>query len=122
MGLFRISASPDTAFQSAFTFTSAPVAMEFNFTLSLDDIAPLAVIVTVSNDSTCPERLSPFAVPIVTSPVFVPVRFAATNVPVMLKAPSTVRSPPIYTDPSIEVLPRIDAMLRNAVSVTINFP
>ena len=45
VGLFKISASPDTAFQSEFTFTSAPVAMPSNFVLSAEDIEPAALTV-----------------------------------------------------------------------------
>lgn len=45
VGLFRISASPLAAFQSAFTFTSAPAAMPSNFVLSEADIEPAADVV-----------------------------------------------------------------------------
>lgn len=45
VGLFRISASPDTAFQSALTFTSAPVAMPSSLVLSAELIEPAALIV-----------------------------------------------------------------------------
>ena len=122
VGLFRICASPATAFQSAFTFTSAPGAIEFSLALSLADIAPGSVIVAAESDNTCPLKLSPFAVPIVTSPVFVPEIFDDTIVPVILNIPPIVRFPAIFTDPPIEALFAIDAILRNAVSVTISFP
>ena len=42
VGLFNICASPLTAFQSAFTFTSAPVAIPSSFVLSADDMLPAA--------------------------------------------------------------------------------
>ena len=93
--------------------------MEFNFTLSLDDIAPLAVIVTVSNDNTCPERLSPFAVPIVISPVFVPVRFDEVNVPLVLIFVPSSESEPVTSAVPFQRGTPLDAIVPTCGSVSV---
>src|SRR5699024_6023298 len=45
VGLFRISASPEVASQSALTLTSAPAAMPLSLTLSAADMKPGTVVV-----------------------------------------------------------------------------
>ena len=122
MGLFNISASPVTAFQSALTFTSAPVAIEFSFILSADDIAPDAVVVAVESESVCPVRLSPFPVPMLISPVFVPERLDDVNVPLVLTFVPSSESEPVTNALPFQRGTPLDAIVPTCGSVSDNAP
>jgi len=76
-------------------------------------------MVAVSNDNTCPLKLTPFAVPIVISPVFVPERFDDVNVPlVLIFVPSSESDPVTSAVPFQRGIP-LDTIVPTCGSVSV---